>query len=736
MRFFSRFFRAAKVPTESNPFLGLFGGGNTSLTGIDVTEEDALTSTAVWSAVTQLSQSIASLPLHLYKRLKPSGKEKYTKHPLYNLMHLEPNPEMTALAFREAQAGQVIVTGTSYAEIARDKLDRIVSLWPLISKNIELLRMDNGELVYKYQLSDGTHKYFARDQILRVSGFSHSGLLGYEPIVKSREAIGVSLALQEYFARFFGDGAKPPVALEHPATLSQEAQDRLRKNWNAMHQGLSNSQRVAILEEGMQLKVFGVSPDQAQAIDARKFQIDEVARVFNMPPHMLKSLDKATYSNIEEQGLEFVIHTLRPWLIRHEQVYATQLLNPSERKKYFFEHAVEGLLRGDIEKRYTAYVQAISNGLMSADEVRELENMNPQAGGQGKKYFVPLNWIPKEDAGEMQVPASEPPKDIIDTDSEEKSIVGYWQDMAPKEKPEKRKTLKIEHTMIHGLVRNEINHYKSISAVMRQVVSKECNAVNNAIKKYKRQKFLDWVDTFYNNHEKYIVEKIYPVMSTFFESIHEESSRITGIAPDMDEDLGNFVTGFVNRLAFDYCGSSAGQLNKIYNDTKEIAKKSGGEKRDYFDDLLSGKKTNPSHLQAQILDVFDNELEGGVTGRTREWIESRGDIRALDEARRATNGMARETWRKNGFKKLKWVAIGKSCQFCKGMDGRIVSIEKNFLDAGNVMYAGPEAGDFDIYDPDKGETVYSETPRVKGKKETWSASKVRGNKGHPPMHKN
>ena len=256
-----RFLRAAKVPTPANPFLGLLGGSYTSKTGVDVTEEGSLSSSAVWSAVTQLSQSIASLPLHLYKRLKPSGKEKYTNHSLYDLMHLQPNPEMTAMAFREAQAGQVLVTGTSYAEISRDKLGRIVGLWPLLTSQMELLRFGNGELVYRYLLPDGTHKDFNGKHILRVSGFSHSGLLGYKPIETNNESIGLALALQEYFARFFGDGATPPAVLEHPQTLSQEAQDRIKRNWNNTHQGLSNSQRVAILEEGMKLNVFGVSPD-------------------------------------------------------------------------------------------------------------------------------------------------------------------------------------------------------------------------------------------------------------------------------------------------------------------------------------------------------------------------------------------------------------------------------------------------------------------------------------------
>ena len=710
---FLRLFRAARVPTVANPFIGLLGSANTSKTGIDVTEEESLSSTAVWSAVTQLSQSIASLPLHLYKRLNPSGKSKYTSHPLYNILHLEPNPEMTALAFREANAGQVLMTGTSFAEIERDNMNRIRGLWPLLSSRMELLRMDNGELVYRYNLSDGTHKNFAKEMILRISGFSHSGLLGYQPIKKNTEAIGLALALQEYFARFFGNGATPPAALEHPGKLSQEAQDRLRKNWNTLYQGLSNAQRVGILEEGMTLKTFGVSPEDAQAIDARKFQIDEVCRVFNMPPHMLKSLDKATYSNIEEQGLEFVIYTLRPWLVRFEQTYSTQLLNEKERKRYFFEHNVSGLLRGDIEKRYAAYVQAISNGLMNADEVRELENMNPQADGQGEKYYVPLNWIPKEDAGE-EMPAREPPEQIVDTDNEESSIKGYWENIAP---PEKREKLKIDHKMIHGLIRIGRVHYKSIEATAQRVVSRECNAIRKAAKQYldtnknspilieKRtpSEFTTWLEGFYSNvnHGKYVKQQFGPIMETFLNAINIEASRVLGVNPTEAPWIEEFTEKFLQRFRRQHLKGGQGQLNA----------------------LVEKYKNDPA--------VALREIEG----RLDEWMKKYAKKIAEDETVRATNAMSRETWMNNGVKKLKWVAIGKSCDFCKRLDGTIVGIKNNFLDAGNVIYAGPNDTDFDIYDSIKGELVFSQTPRVKSPDEKWSSLKVYGNKAHPPIHK-
>jgi len=278
----------------------------------------------------------------------------------------------------------------------------------------------------------------------------------------------------------------------------------------------------------------------------------------------------------------------------------------------------------------------------------------------------------------------------------------YWENIAP---PEKREKLKIDHKMIHGLIRIEISHQKSIRAVAQQVVSKECNAVKRAVKKYKKKKFLDWVDTFYADHEKYVRDKYTPIMMTFFESIHQESSNVLGVSPHMTPDLEAFANNFVARMAYTHVQSSMGQIKKIYDDTPE--------KRDHFDDLLSA----------------------GIEERSDEWFEKRAAKVSLDESARATNAMARETWATNGVKKLKWVAIGKSCDFCKGLDGKIVSIKRNFVDAGQVLYAGPNDTDFDIYDPAKGENVFSLNPRVKAKDEKWQALKVYGNKAHPPIHK-
>ena len=715
------------VPTMASPLLGLLGSNKKSKTGIDIDEEEALSSTAVWSAVTQLSQAVASLPLHLYKRLKGGGKERYTKDALYNMMHLQPNPEMTSFAFREAQMSQLLMIGTSFAEIVRDQMNRIVELWPLLTSRMTTLRSkEGGNLFYRYDLSDGTNQLFKPEQILRVNGYSQSGLLGYKPIEKNREAIALNLAYEEYAARYFGDGARPPAVLEHPEHVGPEGHDNIRGSFEKMHAGLSNSQRIVILEEGMKLHEFGFSVRDSQVPELRRFQIAEVCRIFNIPPHFLHELDKATFNNIEELSRGFVKFSLRYWLVRLEQAYNTQLLNAKQQSKYFYEHTLEGLLRADQKARYEAYQIAVANGWLNANEIRKLENMNPQPGGQGELYFVPLNWIPKQNADkEPEIPAREPPDEIVDTDEEEASVLNYWQTIAPKED---RAKLNIDHKMVHGLVNIERIHYKSIKSTMQQVISRECNAVRKALKNYldkegsntspvaieKRNipEFLNWLEGFYADHKRYVKGKFDPIMTTYLEAIHQESSKILGAAPNLTPELEEFINGFLERFAYEHCRKSEGQIKA----------------------LLDVYASDPKLMRAEDPNIFKAPA-ADVNNRLDEWLEKRADKVAMDESVRGSNAMARETWRSSGITKIKWVAVGKNCPFCTRMNGRTIEIKKNFLDAGNVIYAGPNASDFDISDPVKGEYVHKESPRVKQPTEKWGALKVRGNKAHPPIHR-
>jgi HK97 family phage portal protein len=370
-------------PTDS--FISLFGQG--THTNQIINPDIAMKSSAIFGGIRVIAESAASLPLHLFKRTI-NGKEKALSHPLYHVLHTKPNPYMGAMAFREALITQMYLYGTAYAEIERN-VNAVVGLYPLLSKNMRM-SLVGDKYLYLYTIK-GKEYILDDSRIFRISGFSSTGLVGYSPILQGKEAIALSMALEEYAARFFGNGAKPASVLEHPGELSSKAKENLRRAWAEQHQGLSNAHRMAVLEEGMKLHEYGINPDEAQAIDARKFQIEEVCRLLNIPPHMLKHLDKASFSNIEKQSLEFVQYCLMGLLVRIEQALTTQLLTDKEIKKYYFEHNIKGLLRADVKTQNEAYALGRQWGYLSVNDIREMENENKIANGD--VYLQPMNMV-------------------------------------------------------------------------------------------------------------------------------------------------------------------------------------------------------------------------------------------------------------------------------------------------------------------------------------------------------
>jgi HK97 family phage portal protein len=244
-------------------------------------------------------------------------------------------------------------------------------------------------------ISSGETRVLFADEILHIHGFSRDGIVGLSPIAYARESIGLGLAAQEYGARLFANNTTPKGVIEYPGKFkNQDTLNRLKEQIESAHRGLTNSHRMLILEEGMKWAQTGIAPEDAQFLQSRKFQIAEIARIFRIPPHMLGDLERATFTNIEHQSIDFVVHTIRPWLVRWEQEIMRSLLLPSQQKTHFAEFNVDALLRGDIKSRYDAHAVGIRNGWLNADEVRQLENMNPIPDGKGQQYMVPLNMAP------------------------------------------------------------------------------------------------------------------------------------------------------------------------------------------------------------------------------------------------------------------------------------------------------------------------------------------------------
>ena len=405
MGIFKGIFRSRDKPENKVLGSGYSFLMGSSTAGKNVTERSAMQMTAVYSCVRILAEAVAGLPLHLYRYKEDNGKEKAIDHTLYHLLHDEPNPEMSSFVFRETLMTHLLLWGNAYAQIIRNGKGEVIALYPLIPNRMTVNRDENGQLYYEYSSasddinsnSSRTVVLMSRD-VLHIPGLGFDGLVGYSPIAMAKNAIGMAIACEEYGAKFFANGAAPSGVLEHPGTIKDPK--KVREAWQSQFGGSSNAGRVAVLEEGMKYTPISISPEQAQFLETRKFQINEIARIFRIPPHMVGDLEKSSFSNIEQQSLEFVKYTLDPWVIRWEQSLMRALLSNDEKKEYFIKFNLEGLLRGDYESRMKGYSIGRQNGWMSANDIRELENLDRISREDGGDlYLVNGNMLPLRDAG-------------------------------------------------------------------------------------------------------------------------------------------------------------------------------------------------------------------------------------------------------------------------------------------------------------------------------------------------
>ncbi|UFT98099.1 phage portal protein [Radiobacillus kanasensis] len=378
-------------------FRRMFQGTQTS-SGVSVTEDNAMNITAVYAAQKIIFETIASLPLPLYKRLDGGGKERAPNHYLYSVLHDQANEEMTAFTFVELMQHHLLTWGNAYAEKEINGAGQVVGLWPLNPARTTVERnKETGRLEYFTATPDGIIHKLPRWKVFHISTLG-DGILGKSPIRLHREAIGLAKATEEFGARFFSNGATPSGIVEYPGRLSDEAFKRFRDDMREQHNGLSKSHKLMILEEGLKYHQVGIPQKDAQFLETRKFQLNEIARIYRVPPHKIGDLERSTNNNIEHQSIEFVVDTIRPWLVRWEQAIKMQLLTKSARKTYFAEFLIDGLLRGDIKTRYEAYRVGRNDGWLSADDIREKENMNPLPDGLGKTYLINGNMIPIDKA--------------------------------------------------------------------------------------------------------------------------------------------------------------------------------------------------------------------------------------------------------------------------------------------------------------------------------------------------
>ena len=430
-----------------------FGTANS---GEKVDEQSAMQISTVYACVRLLAETVAALPLHLYRYTDGGkGKESAFDHPLYRILYRQPNDEMSSFIWRETMMTHLLLWGNAYSQIIRDGRNNVLGLYPLLPENVEVDRDEQGQLYYIYHAytdevpgEQNQDIYFRKDEILHIPGLGFNGLVGFSPIAMMKNSLGTTLAVEKYGASFFKNGAQPSGVLEHPGVLKDP--QKIRDNWTAVYGGANNAHRVAVLEEGMAYKASSLPPEDSQFLSTRQFGVEEICRIFRVPPHMVQSLEHATFSNIEHQSIDFVVHTLTPWLVRFEQAIIKDLLLEEEQDVLFPKFNVDGLLRGDYQSRMNGYATGISNGFLSPNDIHRLENMDliPAEEG-GDDYYLNGGYVKLRDAGkfaqakqaavEQNQPKDEPEKPSEGTENAADSENGRSESTPQKPRERKRK---------------------------------------------------------------------------------------------------------------------------------------------------------------------------------------------------------------------------------------------------------------------------------------------------------
>lgn len=493
----------------SNPDRWLINGfgGQPSVAGVAVNEGTALSATAVWAGVRIISETLAMLPLELYERVDERTKKQARNLGLWRLLHDEPNPEQTSFEFREMQQGFLLLWGNCYAQKVYNGRGEVSELWPLVPWRVTPVRTPENVLTYRVRRpgNQGGDTILPADDILHIRGFSTNGLLGDNVVEKFRNSIGLTLAAEEFGGRFFGTGLTASGGLEFPGRLGPEGRKNVRESFNEQHGGVGRSHRMMILEEGMKWFQMSTDPEKAQALQTRKFQVTEVSRILRLPPHLLYDLERATFSNIEQQGQEFVTYSMQPWLTRWEQRLNRSLLLPSQRSKFFTQFEVKGLLRGDSAARAAFHQTMFNVGAYSPNDILRHEGEQPVEGGDQR--FVQLNLTPLDKIAEMveaqmKAKGTPPLRPALPEPKKE-----------PESEPEPR-SLPDPYMAIEPVIRAEVE----------RVVRRQVKAVRSAMKK-PAQEFRTWADGFFEKEAALVEESLSPALRSL--------SAMTGSAVDV-----------------------------------------------------------------------------------------------------------------------------------------------------------------------------------------------------------
>lgn len=624
-------FRSA-ISNLSSPqrwFIEMFGGRE-SKAGAQVSETTAIQVTAVFACIRLLGQVLASLPLHTYRRTA-NGKEKAQDLPLYFTLHTLWNAECTSYTGRLIMMVNLLLTGNAYAEIVRNKAGDVIELWPIPSDRVMPRRNQKAhEVFYEVYTMDGQTRFLYREQMLHIQWVGAGNFDTFKPIVLAREAIGLSLAAEEFGSRFFSSGANASGIAEYPGKLSDEAYERFRKTFSEKYAGLSKGHRVMFLEQGLKFTKLTINPNEAQALETRRYQTEEIARFYGVPLHLIQEHSKSTSwgTGIEEMNIGFIIFSLRPYLVCWEQEFTRSIFVGAERQVYYSEFSVEGLLRGDSKARAEFYQTMFNIGVYSQNDIRAKENDNPFEGGD--KHYVPLNMIAIEDGS----PEPRPGNDRQKQEERAKKKTNYA-------------TLKLKTANRYlGLFKD------AAERVVKREKSQVLDKARKALTERTQHEFIAWLEEYYRGAPEWMKRALRPALLTYTETIQalaaEEVNAVAGMTPELEK----WMDGYLDNWARGYTRSSLSQILDVI------------------------KKANEEGQEALT----------AVEARLDEWEERRPGKVAGKETIEAASVISKFVFAAAGIRYLRWVAAGsESCPYCQEIDGKVVGIDQPFLAAGDRL---------------------------------------------------
>ena len=634
------FKKRQKLPAPSSDYWYMpYGATQSTVSGIKVDEQKAVTYLTVFACVSLISGDVANLPLILYRRLPGGGKERATDHPKYDLCHVSVNEEMTARSWIETELTHLLLYGNAYSLKIYNRQGQLVQIWPINNPgNVQVVREKDGRLHYKWRTSDGIEVDRTRDDVLHVPGWGFDGLIGMSPISIAREAVGLGLATEEFGQRFFGNGTHPSGLITMPTeaeAMDDDTFEAYKNSVKAQYSGLGKSHSMMFLLNGEKYQSFTMPLNDAQFLESRQFQKLEIAGMYHVPPHKIAVHGaNSNYNNEEQENRHYVDSCLMSWLRRLETCKNQQILTQKERLAgYFYEFLVDGLLRGDSQARSQFYQTMIQNGVLTRNEVRAKENWNPLPDEErADETMVPLNYIFSKDAGAIP----DNGMGLENEEIEEKSLIEWA----------KASTESKELRSITARDRISRRFRPLIVTAAQSVVNREAKAIRNQLKKLRAMRaenfdLEDWLDEFYEELGLYIKQKVGPVFDSFARAILD--TAIADIGEDIDrEDFDAFVDNYISIYSLRHVSSSVGQIKSL---------------------------KDPEEIEVRL----------------DEWVEKRSNKIANNETVRLSNASFQTAAFIAGFSTVFLTRGVKTCPYCQSLEGRVVSKGQSLLEDGTEI---------------------------------------------------